>query len=147
MRLAELSAGKPMILALGYFHCPNLCGVVRADLYNALAQSRMTAGRDYTLVALSIDPAETSADAAAAKASDLARYPLPGAAQDWHFLTGSAATIARDRRRGRLPRPLRPAAASSSCIPPGIVFLDAGRRRIAAICSASATRPATCGSA
>ena len=53
----------------------------------------MTAGRDYSLVALSIDPSETSADAAAAKADDLQRYPAPGAAQNWHFLTGTADAV------------------------------------------------------
>jgi protein SCO1 len=92
VRLANLG-GKPLILALGYFHCPNLCGIVRSDLFNALGETGMTAGRDYTLVALSIDPSETSADAKAAKAEDLSSYPLPGAGQGWHFLTGRADAI------------------------------------------------------
>lgn len=47
------------------------------------------AGRDYALVALSIDPSETRADAAAAKAEDMQRYPAPGAARSWHFLIGT----------------------------------------------------------
>jgi protein SCO1/2 len=93
VRLADLFGGKPLILALGYFHCPNLCSVVRADLFDALRASGMTAGRDYSLVALSIDPSETSADATTAKADDLARYPSPGAEQNWHFLTGSADAV------------------------------------------------------
>lgn len=93
VRLGETLDGKPLILALGYFHCPNLCGLVRTDLFDALGRSGMTAGRDYTLVALSIDPAETAADAKAAKADDVARYPLPGAEQYWHFLTGAAGDV------------------------------------------------------
>lgn len=125
VRIAELSAGKPVILALGYFSCPNLCGIVRADLYNALAKSRMIAGQDYTLIALSIDPAETSKDAARAKATDIAQYPLPGAAQDWHFLTGSASAIGaiadavgfRDRFDPQIKQFLHPA---------GIVFITPG---------------------
>lgn len=92
--LSELVlADKPLILALVYFHCPNLCGVVRADLFDALHRSGMTGGRDYTLVALSIDPSESSADADAAKRDDMQRYPAPGAADHWHFLTGSAETV------------------------------------------------------
>ncbi len=91
--VAAFAGGKPTILALGYFHCPNLCGVVRADLLHALEQTGMVAGRDYTLLAASIDPAETSADAAAAKRSDTAQYPLPGAASGWHYLTGSADAV------------------------------------------------------
>lgn len=93
VRLSDLFDGRPMILALGYFHCPNLCSVVRADLFDALRASGMTAGRDYSLVALSIDPSETSAAAAAAKADDLQRYPAAGAAQHWHFLTGTADAV------------------------------------------------------
>lgn len=56
MLLSDMFGGKPLILVLGYFHCPNLCSVVRADLFDALRASAMTAGRDYSLVALSIDP-------------------------------------------------------------------------------------------
>jgi len=90
VRLSDLLSGKPLILTLVYFHCPNLCGIVRADLFYALGKTGMVASRDYTLIALSIDPAETIADAAAAKAEDMSRYPAPGAAAGWHFLTGPA---------------------------------------------------------
>jgi len=93
MRLSDLLGGKPLILVLGYFHCPNLCSVVRADLFDALHASGMTAGRDYALVALSVDPSETSADATAVKADDLQRYAVPGAEQNWHFLTGTAEAV------------------------------------------------------
>jgi protein SCO1 len=93
-RLSDfVSPDKPLILALVYFHCPNLCGVVRSDLFDALKRSGMTAGRDYSLVALSIDPSESSADASAAKHDDMQRYPSPGAADHWHFLTGSTDAI------------------------------------------------------
>jgi protein SCO1/2 len=91
--LSDMFDGKPLILVLGYFHCPNLCSVVRADLFDALHASGMTAGRDYSLVALSIDPSETTADAVAAKADDLRRYPSPGAGENWHFLTGRADAV------------------------------------------------------
>jgi protein SCO1 len=94
VRLSELvTAGKPLILALVYFHCPNLCGVVRADLFDALHRSGMTAGRDYSLVALSIDPSESSADADRAKRDDALSFPSPGAPDHWHFLTGSTEAV------------------------------------------------------
>jgi protein SCO1/2 len=93
VRLGEVTRGRPTILALGYFHCPNLCGVVRDDLLNALSASGLHAPSDYTLVVLSIDPAETSADADAARRADMARFPLPAAAQAWHYLTGPPAQI------------------------------------------------------
>ena len=92
--LREVGHGRPILLVLGYFRCPNLCGVVRDDVFNALSRSRLGAARDYELVAVSIDPAETAADAAHAKGDDMRRYPLPGAEQGWHFLTAGAGDTA-----------------------------------------------------
>lgn len=92
-RFTDLAAGRPVILALGYYHCPGLCGLLRSDLLHALAGSGLRAGRDYELLVLSIDPGETTADAAAAKQADHARYPLPGAGTGWHYLVAGADSI------------------------------------------------------
>ena len=48
-----------------------------------------TAGLDATVVAISIDPRDTPADAAHAKA----RYAETGLAGKWHFLTGPEAAV------------------------------------------------------
>jgi len=88
--LGALIGGRPAILALGYFHCPNLCGVLRTDMTDALAGSGLHASADYTLIVLSIDPDETASDAAAAHRQDAARMPAPAEAAAWHYLTGSA---------------------------------------------------------
>jgi protein SCO1 len=93
LRFADLFNGQPLILVLGYFHCPNLCSVIRASLFSALSKSGLVPGRDYSLTALSIDPSETTAEAAAAKADDVERYSVPNAGQNWHFLTGEAAAL------------------------------------------------------
>jgi protein SCO1/2 len=106
----------PVILDLDYYHCPSLCGVVRSDLIDALANSGLRSGRDYRLVSLSIDPAETPADAAGAKRADLAQAPFADAAS-WHYWTGPAASIAAvaksvgfvDRYDGALKQFLHPA--------------------------------------
>jgi protein SCO1/2 len=83
----------PIVLDLGYFHCPSLCGVVRSDLLAALQQSGFTPGKDFTVLAISIDPAETSADARSARRADSMEFPnLPNAA--FHYLTGSAQAVA-----------------------------------------------------
>jgi protein SCO1 len=81
---------RPAILALGYFHCPNLCGLLRADLTDALAGSGLHAPADYALLVLSIDPDETAADAADAHRQDAARMKVPAEAAAWHYLTGTA---------------------------------------------------------
>lgn len=86
--------GVPLVLALGYFHCPNLCGVVRDDVLSGLERAGLRAGVDYRLLVLSIDPAETPADAARAKQGAWSRYPDPGAAGGWRFLTAPPPGIA-----------------------------------------------------
>ena len=78
--------GKPVVLDLGYHHCPTLCGPVRADLLHALRTSGLPDDA-YHLVSLSIDPAERPKDAAAARVADAA---APG----WFYLTGAAPAIA-----------------------------------------------------
>lgn len=121
--LRQVGQGRPMLLVLGYFHCPNLCGVVRDDLFSALSLSHLAAARDYELVAVSIDPAETTADAARAKADDMARYPAPSAAEGWHFLTagtdGTAALQAAIGFHSRFDD-----AAAQFLHPSGLVFLS-----------------------
>ena len=89
----HFAAARPAILDLGYFHCPSLCGTVRADLFNALESSGLVDGVDYDLVSLSIDPAETPADAARAKAADRIQAPFLTEAGT-HYLTGTPAAIA-----------------------------------------------------
>jgi protein SCO1/2 len=91
--LRSLGANRPIVLVPAYFHCPNLCSVVRASLFHALEGAGAVAGRDYVLVVLSIDPSESPGDARAARARDLAAFPLPGAEVAWHYLTGQRPDI------------------------------------------------------
>lgn len=91
--LGDLSRQRPLILVPAYFHCANLCGVVRASLLSALQRTELQAGRDYTLAILSIDPHETSAEAREAKMADLSAFGSTGAERYWHYLTGSSENI------------------------------------------------------
>jgi protein SCO1/2 len=90
--LGTLMGRMPVVLDLGYYHCPSLCGVVRADLFNAIAASGLTPGTDFSVLAVSIDPAETPEDAASAKAADLKASPAIPAAS-LHYLTAPEAGI------------------------------------------------------
>jgi protein SCO1/2 len=115
--LGQALAHRPTILALGYFHCPNLCGLVRDDLVNAL--SRLEAHPDYRLVVLSIDPSETPRDANSAQQADAARYqPIV----DAHYLTGSAAAV-RSITSAVGFRTRFDAAGKQFLHPAGLVFL------------------------
>ena len=69
-RADATSAAVPVVLVLGYYHCPNLCETVMESALQALAQSG-AAPRDYRVLAISIDPAETVADAAERRRIDL----------------------------------------------------------------------------
>jgi protein SCO1/2 len=93
--LEALMDGKPTLLVLGYFACPSLCGLIRNDVFSALAATTLQTPRDYSLVFLSIDPAEEPHEAAQAFQRDLARNPTKGASKGWHFMTADASTISR----------------------------------------------------
>ncbi len=120
--------GKPLVLAFGYFHCPNLCGVVREDMFSALERTGLAAGADYQLAFVSIDPSETPADAAKAEADDQARYPAaPSQAGNdgWHFLTGPAASIDAVTAAAGYRSKFDP-ALSQFMHPAGLVFATPG---------------------
>ncbi len=87
-------SGKPVIVVLDYLRCKTLCGLTLAHVMTALGALPLAAGRDYQFLAMSIDPRDRPADAAAAKEKYLALY---GRAADsgMHFLTGEGAGARR----------------------------------------------------
>lgn len=94
VRLGQYLGNGPVILNFVYFHCPMLCGQVLQGLTGALRAIGYTVGRDFTVLTVSFDPQETPEMAAAKKKMVLATYGRPEAEKGWHFLTGSAASIA-----------------------------------------------------
>lgn len=94
-RLASLARwmdGKPSVLMLGYFRCPNLCDAVRQAMAHALDRSGLHPGVDVSVIFLSIDPHESTADAAQAQRQLM--HTSDGAdVGAWHFLTGDDASI------------------------------------------------------
>jgi len=93
--LGQFFTGKPVILVLEYLHCRSLCGLALGSLATALEALPLDAGRDFEVVAVSIDPRDTPAEAAAAKAKYLAIYRHPGGRAGWHFLTGPKPAVER----------------------------------------------------
>ncbi|HWE72339.1 MAG TPA: SCO family protein [Stellaceae bacterium] len=88
--LGSFFIDRPVIVVLDYLHCKTLCGFVLDDLVRTTAQVPLTPGRDYDVVAISIDPHDTPADSRAAREQFLVRTAHPGG---WHFLTGSDASV------------------------------------------------------
>lgn len=93
VRLGDYFDGKPVILAPVWYSCPNLCGVTLRGLVNALEALDFRAGRDFQVVAVSIDPRD-GVEQAARLASELLPHRGEGAS-GWHLLTGSEADIRR----------------------------------------------------
>ena len=90
--LQQWMDGRPTLLMLGYFRCPNLCDVAEQGLAHAVALSGLQPGRDVSVLFVSIDPRDTPA-AAANKQHMITRMHGNADASAWHFLVGSKASI------------------------------------------------------
>jgi protein SCO1 len=93
VRLGDYFGKRPAILSLVYYNCPMLCSEEMDGLAGALEMVRLTPGKDFDIVIISIDPSETPQLAARKKAFYVKRYGRPETANGWHFLTGQQAAI------------------------------------------------------
>jgi protein SCO1/2 len=95
VKLGDYFGKRPVVLALVYYECPMLCTQVLNGLVSALGVLNFEAGREFDVVAVSFNPKEGPGLASQKKAGYVERYGRPQAADGWHFLTGSQASIAR----------------------------------------------------
>lgn len=97
VRLGDYFDGeRPAILALVYYECPMLCTMILNGTLRAVnVVDELDVGRDFDIVAVSIDHRETPALAEEKKQLYLEKYRREGAAAGWHFLTGSEESIAQ----------------------------------------------------
>ena len=93
IKLGDYFTKKPVILSLVYYQCQILCMEDLNGLVSALEMVNLTPGKDFQIVIVSIDPAETPAIAAAKKAFYVKRYGRMDTAAGWHFLTGEQPAI------------------------------------------------------
>lgn len=91
--LAEIADGKPLVLVPAYYECPMLCTLVINGVVTSLDTLQLTAGQEFEVAVVSIDPDETPAIAASAKSRHLARYGHEGGDAGFHFLTGDDVQI------------------------------------------------------
>jgi protein SCO1 len=87
------SKGKPVLLVPVYYRCPMLCTQILTGVESTLKAVTFDPGKDFEVVAVSIDPKDTPELAAAKKQTYLHRYARPNTANGWHFLTGSEANV------------------------------------------------------
>ncbi|MGP1614527.1 MAG: SCO family protein [Pollutimonas bauzanensis] len=88
-RLGDFFQGRPVILVLGYYHCPRLCSTIM----DGVLQMAQLLDLPYAIVAISIDPRETPAAALRKRAAYLAADDGTQA-RSLHLLTGGPAAIA-----------------------------------------------------
>ncbi|MCC6277591.1 MAG: SCO family protein [Oligoflexia bacterium] len=81
--------GKPVLLSLVYFGCPNICTFVLNGVVDSLKKINLNPGKDFEVVVISIDPNEKPDLASEKKINYLEAFGKPETAQGWHFLTGS----------------------------------------------------------
>jgi len=93
VRLGAFFGARPVVIALAYYECPMLCTQVLNGMTGALKTLSFTAGRDFDVLVVSIDPKDGFRLAADKKATYVAQYGRPESAAGWHFLTGTEASI------------------------------------------------------
>ncbi|MGH9441737.1 MAG: SCO family protein [Thermoanaerobaculia bacterium] len=98
VRLGRYFGQRPVVLEFVYFKCPMLCTYVLNGTVRTLRALSYTAGREFELVAISIDPSDSPAEAAVKKKEFLAEYGRPAAGGGVHFLTGEGAASAKVAR-------------------------------------------------
>ncbi|OYW22368.1 MAG: hypothetical protein B7Z55_04695 [Planctomycetales bacterium 12-60-4] len=84
---------RPVIFTLNYSNCPMLCNLQLTGLTEGLQELEWSAGTEFEVVSLSIDPLETPERAAQTQQRYLQMYGRPGTGSGWHFLVGKQESI------------------------------------------------------
>jgi protein SCO1/2 len=84
---------RPVVFVLAYYRCPMLCTLVLQATADGLKEIDWSAGDEYEVVVLSIDPGETPALAKLNHQKFVARYGRAGSGGGIHFLTGKQPDI------------------------------------------------------
>ena len=103
VRLSDLfKPGRPVILTLNYYRCPMLCTLTLNGMVDALNELDWSAGKEFEIITVSINPDEGPDLADVKKQAYLTQYkPKSGAGGSdsvkagWHFLTGDSHSIER----------------------------------------------------
>jgi len=122
VRIGDYFGKRPVVLVFAYYDCPMLCTQVLNGLASALNVLSLTPGKDFEIVTVSFNPADTPASASAKKSVYIERYKHDGAAQSWHFLSGDQPSIERLTKAAGF-RYVWDAATKQFAHPSGIIVL------------------------
>ena len=85
--------GRPVLLTLNYYTCPQLCHLTLNGLIEGLKELEWSAGEEFNIVTVSINPNEKPDQALAFKNRYAGMYGRETAAEGWAFLTGTEENI------------------------------------------------------
>jgi protein SCO1/2 len=85
---AAFDGRRPVLLALVYYDCPMLCGLVLSGMAKAMRENGLELGADYQAVTISFDPDEKPIQGAERRRGYLQSMGRPDAGPDWPFLVG-----------------------------------------------------------
>ena len=92
VRLGDYFREVPVVLMMGYFRCPMLCGVSLNETMRTLEEfPPASRSRDFEFIFISVDPNENYISAFEKKSDCLRRLHWRPASNRWHFLTGGGA--------------------------------------------------------
>lgn len=83
---------RPIVLMLGYYGCPMLCTLALNGAISTFQDLKRTAGENFDVIFVSIDPNETPQLAAEKKKNYFRSYGR-GNSDGWHFLVGDTNSI------------------------------------------------------
>ena len=93
VQLRSFFGSKPVLLLPVYYRCPMLCSQILSGVVAGLRPLSLKPGRDFDVVAISFDPADTPAEAALKRTQYSHSYSSRAGVNGWHFLVGSQAAI------------------------------------------------------
>jgi protein SCO1/2 len=80
-----LGDGKPVVLALVYYDCPMLCGLIQSGLARAMRENGLVPGQDFRALSISFAPEEKPALARERRRGYLQSMGLSEASDAWSF--------------------------------------------------------------
>ncbi|HWB19294.1 MAG TPA: SCO family protein [Phycisphaerales bacterium] len=94
VRLSDyFKSGRPVILSLNYYRCPQLCDLTLNALMEGMKGMEWTPGKEYEVVTISFNPDEGPKLADTKKRAYMAQFGKDGMQDGWHFLTGTKENI------------------------------------------------------
>ncbi|RYG65027.1 SCO family protein [bacterium] len=91
--LGQYFGRKPVLLSMLQFTCEEVCSAQMQAMTASFNDLKFSAGKEFEVLTVSIDPREGPMIAQDAKDERLKEYTRPTAKEGWHFLTGNEKNV------------------------------------------------------